>query len=293
MKNKNEFQVHFIGIGAEKAGTTQVSEMLTLHPEICMSEPKEVSFFNKTESYMQGGHNKHYGKGLEWYKKHFGHQKEGQILGEFTTVYLYDKVAPKNIYELYPDVKLIVCLRNPVERTFSQYIMYRYFFQREKRSFKEVIRQEKEFIDKSKYFEQISRYLQYFKKEQMIFLSLEEIKTKPRETMSRLYDFLGVKADFVPANIKGKANAAKQLRFPIVNRITRITGEILADLNLSSWANYLKNMSIYQKFKQANSKKIEYPTIDQESKAYLQSVFLEDIEQLETLLNLNLSDWKL
>ena len=110
MYNKSKFNIDFIGIGAEKAGTTQVSEMLAAHPEICMSEPKEVSFFNKTESYMQGGINKHYGKDISWYKKHFGHQKKGQILGEFTTVYLYDKEAPKNIHQLYPHTKLIVCL---------------------------------------------------------------------------------------------------------------------------------------------------------------------------------------
>ena len=90
MYNKPKFNIDFIGIGAEKAGTTQVSEMLAAHPEICISEPKEVSFFNKTESYMQVGINKHYEKDISWYKKHFGHKKKGQILGEFTTIPLRD-----------------------------------------------------------------------------------------------------------------------------------------------------------------------------------------------------------
>ena len=88
----------------------------------------------------------------------------------------------------------------------------------------------------------------------MIFLTLEEIKQQPAKTMFRLYEFLGVNPHFIPSNVKGKANPAQQLRFPIVNRITRITTEVLADLNLSSWANYLKNTTVYRKFKKINSK---------------------------------------
>ena len=100
--------------------------------------------------------------------------------------------------------------------------MYRYYFQKEKRTFAAAIQAEAEYIGKSKYYEQISRYLKYFKKEQMMFLTLEQIKQEPSETIRKIYDFLEVKTDFVPQNVYGKANAAKQIRSPFLNKMTKI-----------------------------------------------------------------------
>ena len=122
-----DFNIDFIGIGTSKAGTTWVSEMLDAHPGICMSEPKEVNYFNEQNNYSINIKNYNYGKGFNWYKKHFLHWRTGQIIGEFTPKYLADLKAPLRIKNAFPDVKLIVCLRDPVDRAFSQYNFIKYF----------------------------------------------------------------------------------------------------------------------------------------------------------------------
>ena len=103
MKIKQPFSVDFIGVGAEKAGTTWLTRMLNAHPEINLSEPKEIFFFNKNNYYDQIHKiNPNYQKGLEWYAKRFLHCEVGKIKGEFSTSYLWDESAAKRIYKEFP-----------------------------------------------------------------------------------------------------------------------------------------------------------------------------------------------
>ena len=101
--------IDFIGLGAQKAGTSWVYACLYEHPEI-HAPIKELHFFSRDR----------FSKGKDWYESHFSHRKEGQKVGEFSTSYLYSKETPERIKELYPEVKLIAIVRNPVTRAYSQ-----------------------------------------------------------------------------------------------------------------------------------------------------------------------------
>lgn len=127
----------FIIIGTQRAGTTSLYEYLVQHPQVLPAENIEVHFFDH-----------HYAKGVDWYKGHFPSKLEkfvasmrsfGKTLaGEASPYYLFYEKAAERMHEILPNVKLIVLLRNPIDRAYSQYSLsqhYRY----ENLSFEETI----------------------------------------------------------------------------------------------------------------------------------------------------------
>jgi hypothetical protein len=102
---------HFIGIGGHKCGSTWLAECMRLHPQICMSHPKELHFFTD-----------HWERGSEWYREKFSDCRNDQVSGEFCTHYLYDSEVPTRIERTVGrDVKLLVIFRDPIERALSEF----------------------------------------------------------------------------------------------------------------------------------------------------------------------------
>ncbi len=104
----------FLVIGAAKAGTTSIYQYLVRHPQVVPSLLKEVGFFDLRKSYING---------FDWYCSHFPQVPDGEtfLTGEATPSYLNRRHVAERVFETLPDVKLIVILRNPVERTISAY----------------------------------------------------------------------------------------------------------------------------------------------------------------------------
>jgi len=129
MTSSEEPLPSFLGIGAQKAGTTWLHRGLQQHPALCLPEIKETHFF-ETKAYFS--------KGRDWYLKHFRHATPEQICGEVNPGYLwtatpvvdgivwpseYRENIPHRVFDILgPELKLIVMLRNPVERAISAYI---------------------------------------------------------------------------------------------------------------------------------------------------------------------------
>ena len=111
--------INFVGIGAMKSGSTWVAENLSLHPEILFSSQKELNFFNDPIKVGDKILNSFFKKGFGWYLKQFPKSEKGKIRGEFSVVYLFDKLAAKRIKEFFPNIKIIVVLRNPIEMIYS------------------------------------------------------------------------------------------------------------------------------------------------------------------------------
>ena len=105
----------FLIIGFGKCGTTYLYERLQQHPNIYPSLRKEVNYFIFR-----------YDESVDWYRAHFasacGHSGNGLVVtGEASPGYVLNPGAPRRIAELLPEVKLVVLVRDPVERAYSQY----------------------------------------------------------------------------------------------------------------------------------------------------------------------------
>ena len=195
----------FIIIGTVKGGTTSLYNYLTLHPSILPAIQKEVNFFNRNYIFQ---------KGLKWYLAHFPQipQNLNLIAGEASPNYMYYQGAAKRAFKCLPEVKLIVILRNPIDRAISHYYMARRLGQ-EKRSLEAALAEEVNIIKSipQSSFEAVNflqkpagylrcgfyvyflkQWMNLFPREQVLVLKSEEMYENPAATMKQVFDFLGV-----------------------------------------------------------------------------------------------------
>lgn len=196
----------FLVIGAQKCGTTWLEQMISQHPRVCTAATKEVHFFNLRANYE---------KGLLWYRRQFGDCEDAQAVGEFTPNYLWNSPPEHDVHnqgviphvaplvrEAYPDVRLIVSLRDPVERAISSY--HHQIHMRRVRPGQSILEvaHRHGIVSLGFYRDQIAEWLEFFDRSQFLFLVYEEdIVREPAGTVARVFDFIGVDSDFLPSGI--------------------------------------------------------------------------------------------
>jgi len=231
-------------------------------------------------------------KSLDWYEKHFAHCKIDQKIGEFSASYIYDADAAKKIKALYPDIKIIVCLRNPVDRTYSQYLMFRDYLKKEERPFEEAIQNEPELLARSKYAEFLKAYLELFPRQNFLFLTLDEIVNEAQSTLKRVFQFLEVDASFVPADFMTNRKKASASRSPLVSKTMGLFTKTMTGLGLSGVVLKLKEMGLKDTVLKMNSKNIIKEKLNPALRNELKKQFAEDIVRTAELTGLDLSKWK-
>ncbi len=210
LPSEKDRKVGFLIAGTQKGGTTALSAYLEIHPEICMSQQKEVHFFDN-ETYFRTSQ-----VDYSIYHLFFNPKPSHVLLGEATPIYMYWHDAPKRIWAYNPEIKIIVLLRNPIERAFSHWNMERsrnadsYSFwdaiQREQDRCREALPYQHRvysYIDRGFYGEQLRNIWRYFRKEQTLVLRTDELQQQPHETLGRVCSFLeiGHKQDLKPINV--------------------------------------------------------------------------------------------
>lgn len=205
----------FLIIGTQKAGTSSLAFYLSQYPNIKFSYYKEVHFFDKN-----------YSLGLDWYKSFFPFKltNRNNVIGEATPFYLFHPHCPLRIKESLPDVKLIVLLRNPIDRAISHFNMQVRYGNEINTNFEEAImfgdaRTEKEmkktiedetynnralqrfsYLERGKYYKQIENWFNYFNQDQFLILNSEDFFSNPVNTLNEVSVFLGIKP-FTPGNL--------------------------------------------------------------------------------------------
>jgi len=199
----------FLCLGAQKAGTTTLHELLSQHPNVYLPPIKEVHYFDL-----------HFDHDSDWYAAHFRVARRHQTCGEISPYYLFHPEAPRRIRSLLPDVKLIVLLRDPVERSISGYYHsmrreYEYlsiedaFTEEERRLASSEKRlsspggshfshQHHSYLSRSRYELQIQRYQEYFDAEQLLLLRSEDLFLNLAGVWKRITEFLGLKPQSCP-----------------------------------------------------------------------------------------------
>jgi hypothetical protein len=192
-------KVNFLIAGTQKGGTSALGRYLDAHPMLSMAKKKEVHFFDDETNFA--------GKSVDYSRYHsfFSRRRLQRLYGEATPNYMYWHNAPRRIWEYNPKMKLIIILRNPVDRAFSAWNM-EVLRRREFLSFQEAIRTERQrtkealpfqhrvytYVDRGFYTDQIRRIWNFFTKEQTLFLKSEHLKNEHQNALDCVCDFLGV-----------------------------------------------------------------------------------------------------
>ncbi len=292
--------MNFLCVGAQKAGTTTLHDILKQHPDIYLPDIKETKFFADHEKFNRG---------LEYYKNEFYSDSRGKkVIGEIDPEYMYFDYVPERIYKtLGKDVKLIFMLRNPASRAFSHYLMsLRRGY--ETLSFEDAIKNESErikvddtnkkwlskrnnfsYIDRGYYAKQIERYLKFFPKENMHFILFEDEFLKHKEeTLNDIYKFLGIKSG-VDLELNLKSNPATEPKFIWLRDVFRKESTIKNLIKVFIPKQMREHIRNY--FEKINSKPVTQKLDKELKKEILHKYYLEEIKTLELIINKDLSEW--
>ncbi len=295
-KERNNFKIDFIGIGAVKCATTWISKCLDEHPQICLSRIKEVRFFNNVKKYRRG---------IDWYKSYFKNCPDDSIKGEFTPGYMNFNQVAERIKRLFPNAKLIVSLRNPIERAYSDY-WYSKVRGFELNEFKKAIKENSRYVEWGFYYKKLKPFFELFPKENILVLIYEDITKNPLKFIQKIYHFLGVDKNFIPPSINKKIWTTSENQFPFagLNRI------IIRSIKISKKNIFLKKIALLASSlglkkvlslmyriggmgrKMEGVKSLPKPPIEESVRKCLQQIYKNDIRNLEKLIGRDLSFWK-
>ena len=298
-------------IGAAKAGTTTISDWMAMNPKIALARIKESNYFSKEIDpnkfskefssispsipikYWEGDklEFRHQGfiKDSQSYARIFEHSQEGQKLADCSTSYFWSKKAPDLIKKNSPNAKVLLILRNPVDRAWSHYRMARKYGLTQEGFLKEL---EKDFLSESVwgrsqnfyhlscYSESLTRWMQNFDKSQLKIEIYESFFDHPQENWDRVCDFFGVEANSISE--LDKKHESQDPRSPKIQKIIfKMKLKTIRFFIPEKLYFYLKNLLFYKKPEVLNSE------IRNEAMKY----FTNDIDRLETLMGRSLSLW--
>lgn len=206
----------FIIIGETKTGTTSLFNYLLEHPqikntlseELIIEEVKELSDSQLSNSKEIRFFDRYYHKGLEWYKSKFPDTSYKEITGEATPMYMFRTITAYRLKKDVPEVKLIVLLRNPVDRLYSNFQHYKKYissWSEKYPSFEDYLNtcsdSDYYLIEKGLYVYTLQKWFKFFPRNQFIITSTEEMKESSQEVYSNILKFLGVD-DFIIDDFK-------------------------------------------------------------------------------------------
>jgi hypothetical protein len=297
-EEKNEVEnVDFVCIGAQKSGTTFLASAFRSHPGIQLPNSKELHFFSpKGEYKSEGGFAQcNADKDVDWYKQQF--LADDRKKGEISTHYLFDPASAVRIKQAFPDIKVFSILRNPVERAFSQYNMERHKTGKERRSLMKIIQEEpdNEIMTRGLYARQLAPYMEQFPDEQIRVYLFDDMKSDPAAFFLDLFGFIDVDTSVVPPALNKRMNKSRKAKFVFIPRFVRFVRTTLEASGLRSIVRTLDRLGAAQQLRKFNNRYNQVAMdfeMSASERAALSEFFLDDIEQLEKLVNRDLSHWK-
>lgn len=190
----------FLIIGATKAGTTSLHHYMGQHPDVFMLPQKETNFFAQGSALCLLDRTV---TDEEEYKKLFANAGEAKQIGETSPAYLAVPDSPELIRQKIPDVKLIVVLRDPIERAFSHYLMRKRQGKEKRETFEECLEGEdldpmRSYKSRGFYGEQLERHLKQFSRDQLKVFLYEDFVSDPLRVVQECFVFIGVDPSFEP-----------------------------------------------------------------------------------------------
>ena len=249
-KRRKIDRLDFIVAGAQKSGTTSLHYFLSRHPDITMGDQQEIHFFDNDAMFISD-------VDYEQLHKHYPPLAPSTIAGDCTPSYMYHEPAVERICKYNPKIKLLILLRNPVDRAFAHWNMQR-FRAREPLDFFDAVREEQTriagapptearrfaYIDRGFYSRQLECLFKFFPRDQVKIVKFEEFTGKQHQTLASIFSFLDVKP-------------------------------------LGSVRSKDRNVVPYER------------AMNWEERVFLYNLFAEDIANVEQMLDWDCSDWRL
>ena len=287
-------------VGAAKSGTTSLHNYLNQHPDVFMCSPKEPHFLINKEI-----GEKRIPKGvldLEGYKSLFNGESKKIYRGESSVMYLsFPEITIPNIKKyLLDDVKIIIMLRNPVERAYSGYQHVKRYNMMENLSFEDALKQSADrydnksnmtpasrYLELGMYYNQVRRFSEEFTNIHIIIY--DDYKQNVNIELDKIFDFLGLNRIVVNSE-KRHMVGGWQWKNEWIKSLMMKNNLLKTVLKFSFPFPSLRK-GIRGVLQKGNTKKVE--NINPETENLLKSYYKNDVEKLSELLDRNLNNWTL
>lgn len=261
----------FIGIGAQRCATTWLAQCLGEHPDIYVPAKKELQYFDV-----------HYEKGSDWYGQQFAPASNAQLSGEYTPDYLPKRYALDRLISDVPEAKLLVLLRDPVERAESAYQLFKSRGRIEEDEFLSALKRHDHLIDYGRYAEQLEYLFEHKSRSDVMIILFDDVKRQPKQILSSVFSWLGVDNAECPS--AGK----------------------IANLSLPAWLQKGLDSNAFLRFlaaspigtaakafrKRRHHARASKPNIDSSCADYIRQKLGTDTSNLSSLLDRDLSCWQ-
>ncbi len=287
---------NFIVIGAAKAGTTALYWYLAEHPSVFMSRVKETNYFaygvDERGRLLYGDPDVHKFPVTTRaeYEALFDDADGAQAVGEVSPIYLECPQAPDRIRAALPEVRLVCCLRHPVERAYSDYLMYLW---RRGRRFEPArdltpdavwARPDSRWMDVSRYHAQLARYYDTFPRERIHTFLFDDMKRSTVDAVQGVYRFLEIDPAFVPdletAHNVGGVPASRALESFLTNRGLRAVVEPWIPKRAADWVRRIRTRNMRKA-----------PPLPAELRRELTARLRDDIQSTSRLIGRSLDHW--
>ncbi len=267
---------HFIIIGAVKGATTWSARALARHPSVFIPGPEPHYFSSE------------YAKGPDWYLNFFAGAGPDAVIGEKSADYLAHPEAAARMAAFVPGARLIVQLRNPVERAYSDYCMlYRRGTVRERPaayfSSKHSGGESERFLTGGLYADHLRRFYDRFPRDQILVLLVEEITASPTPVFNRILTHIGLPGDAADVSCERENDSAAPL-LPL--------GLRSALKPLKNAVKPLRGNPVFEAVRGVFARQVLYPALDLDTVAFLNDFYRRDIEALEKMIGRDLSQWR-
>lgn len=287
---------NFIVVGAAKAGTTAMYWYLAEHPAVFMSPVKETNFFAYN---LDAGGTLLYGdpdvhrfpvKTLAEYERLFDGAGRAAAIGEASPLYLEAPQVAARIREFVPAARIVCSLRHPVDRAYSDYLMY---LRRRGRAFdpeRELTptsawaRPDSRWMQVSRYHGQLARYYEAFPPEQIHVLLFDDIKQGAVAATQAVYRFLQIDSAFVPdvetPHAAGGIPASPMLEGFLTRSPLSAALRPLVPTRAANWVRRLRTRTMQKA-----------PPLPSALRAELTGHFRDDIDRTSRLIGRSLAHW--
>ncbi len=274
----------FIGIGAQKCASSWLYDILSDHPEVVVSEKKELDFF----SYQ-------YERGYEWYEAQFQEKLGARAVGEISPSYFNEASVPERIKLYAPEAKILLSLRSPVERALSQHrhLVRIGYVTGPDFSFEHALNYNPSYLEQGQYARHLSRWLEHFPSEQVKIVLMEDILQSPQHVARSVYQFLNIDPEHLSGALNEKSNPSYAIRSRSLDQMICTLRGAADRTGLGPVWRGVGQLGLQRFYRGINRRPSQQiiPKARPETLENLKEAFREDTIKLQTMLGTDLSAW--
>jgi len=262
----------FLYIGTRKSASTWLYNILAIHPQVYLPASKGVYFFDQ-----------HFANGHEWYLSHFAGATHEVAVGELSHSYLSSPDVPERIARVNRQMRLLACLREPVDRAFSEYldVLKNGRFDG---SFEAALDRFPILLERGRYATHLHRYIETFGREQLLVQLLDDLREDSQGYAAKVFDFIGVDCiRLPPVAMRGRMPASEPRNRAVASAAKRAS-RLATRIGLQRVRSRVKRSAPIRHALYRPYTKDDRPQLDPQIAAQLKAEYAPEVQALDSLL---------